>query len=84
MQEYQNVAYAYCNFNQVYGAISALWDPSSTEAQGRMVSRVATSMLETWWYKTNCIVDGFLGKNFEDIGFCSGQLFTIVFDVSFG
>ena len=41
-------------------------------------------MLETWWYKTNCIVDGFLGKNFYDIGFCSGNLFTIVFDVSFG
>ena len=32
MSEYQNTAYAYCNFNQVYARISALWDPSSESA----------------------------------------------------
>ena len=41
-------------------------------------------MLETWWNRTNCIIDGFLGKNYYDIGYCAGRLFVITFDVSFG
>ena len=41
-------------------------------------------MVGTWWYKTNCIVDGLLGKNFYDIGFCMGNLFIVVFDFTLG
>mmetsp|Transcript_4921 Transcript_4921/g.7369 ORF Transcript_4921/g.7369 Transcript_4921/m.7369 type:complete len:164 (+) Transcript_4921:14-505(+) len=29
MTSYQNTAYAYCNFNQVWAAFTALWDPAS-------------------------------------------------------
>ena len=56
----------------------------SASAIGRMGSRLMTSLIASWWYKANCIVDGFLGDNFYDIGYCSGQLFTVTFDVSLG
>ena len=41
-------------------------------------------MIDTFWFKTNCIVDGLLAENYYDIGYCAGNLFTIIFDVSFG
>ena len=84
LDDFSNTAYVYCNFNQFIAAITGLADPASTSDQGRMVSRVAASMLETWWNRTNCIIDGFLGKNYYDIGYCAGRLFVITFDVSFG
>ena len=84
LDDFSNTAYVYCNFNQFVAAITGLADPASTSDQGRMVSRVAASMLETWWNRTNCIIDGFLGKNYYDIGYCAGRLFVITFDVSFG
>ena len=79
-----NTAYAYCNFSQFFAAITSLADPASTEAIGRLISRVAGSMLGQWWYRTNCIVDGSLGKNYYDIGYCIGVLFVVVFDTTFG
>ena len=84
MTTYQNTAYAYCNFNQMFVKITELFSYESGSAIGRMYSRVMTSMIAQWWYKANCIVDGFLGENFYDIGYCTGQLFTVTFDVSLG
>jgi len=49
-----------------------------------MLSRVVAAMAGDWWYHTNCIVDGFLGDNYYDVGFCTGKLFTVVFDVTIG
>ena len=49
-----------------------------------MLSRIAASLAEEWWFQTNCIVDGFLGKNFYDVGYCSGKLTIVVFDVTLG
>jgi len=34
--------------------------------------RIILSMTEQWWYKVNCMVDGYLGKNFYDVGYCTG------------
>ena len=79
-----NTAYAYCNFAQTYSSIATLWDPESTEAIGRLISRVLSSMAGDWWYQTNCIVDGSLGRNYYDIGYCSGKLFVIIFDTTIG
>ena len=45
-----------------------------------MVARILGSMLGRWWYKSNCIVDGLLGKNWYDIGYCAGDLFVVVFN----
>ena len=84
-QDYLNTAYAYCNLNAMTGKFTELFETgTSAAAIGRMGSRLATSLIASWWYKANCIVDGFLGDNFYDIGYCSGQLFTVTFDVSLG
>ena len=79
-----DTAYVYCNFAQTYAAISTLWDPESNEAIGRMIARILAAMAGEWWYQTNCIIDGSLGRNYYDIGFCSGKLFVIVFDTTIG
>ena len=84
VSDYSNTAYAYCNFNQLIAAIAELFDYQSASALGRMGSRIGSAMTYSWWYKTNCIIDGILGKNFYDIGYCSAQLFVISFDVSLG
>ncbi len=49
-----------------------------------MYTRVLSSMLNTWWYETNCIIDGYLGENYFDIGYCIGGMFKIVFDTTIG
>jgi hypothetical protein len=49
-----------------------------------MLFRILGSMLGDWWWNTNCIVDGFLGEVYYDLGFCSGKLFIIVFDTTLG
>ena len=84
LSDYTNTSYAYCNLDQVWSAILELFDSSSASALGRMFSRIASSMTYSWWYKTNCIIDGILGQNFYDIGYCTGQLFVVSFDVSLG
>ena len=84
-QDYMNTAYAYCNLNAMTGKFTELFETGkSASAIGRMGARLMTSFIASWWYKANCIVDGFLGDNFYDIGYCSGQLFTVTFDVSLG
>ena len=82
IQGFYNSIYIYCNFNQLFASINELFNNASEEAQGRMYSRILSAITEQWWYRTNCIVDGFLGENFYDVGYCSGKLFTVVFDVS--
>ena len=67
-----NTAYAYCNFFQWTTAIQKLFDSSSSAGPGRMLARVVTALTDSWWFNTNCIVDGMLGLNFYDIGLCSG------------
>ena len=84
MGNYQNTVYAYCNINQMTSKFTEFFNYESGSALGRMYSRVMTSMIYSWWYKTNCIVDGFLGENYYDIGYCTGQLFTVSFDISLG
>ena len=84
VQDDVNTAYAYCKFNQLVYQITQLFVADSSSAQGRMVMRVLSSMGEQWWYKMNCMVDGYLGKNFYDVGYCAGNLFTVVFDVKIG
>ena len=49
-----------------------------------MISRVLFSMLGEWWYNTNCIVDGFLGEVYYDLGYCGGKMFIIIFDTTLG
>ena len=84
-QDYMNTAYAYCNLNAMTGKFTELFEPGiSATAIGRMGSRLLTSFIQSWWYKTNCIIDGYLGDNWYDIGYCSGQMFTVTFDVSLG
>ena len=61
-----------------------LFDPESKAAQGRMLTRVLAAMTGGWWEQANCIVDGLLGKNFYDVGFCAGKLAVVVFDVTLG
>ena len=69
---YFNTAYAYCNFFQWSKAIEKLTDSSSSAGQGRMIARIVTSLTDSWWFNTNCIVDGMLGQNYYDIGNCGG------------
>ena len=84
LTDYANTAYAYCNFGQFFNNISSLFDSNTPGDIGKLISRVAGSMLGDWWYKTNCIVDGFLGENYYDIGYCAGNLFIVVFDTTLG
>ena len=49
-----------------------------------MIARVVTSLTDSWWFNTNCIVDGLLGENYYDIGNCGGKLLVIVLDVTLG
>ena len=72
MGSYQNTVYAYCNINQMTAKFTEFFSYESGSALGRMYSRVMTSMIYNWWYKANCIVDGFLGENYYDIGYCTG------------
>ena len=81
--DFSNTAYAYCNFSQLYMVLTSFLEPGS-DAFGRMISRIAGSMMGEWWYKTNCIVDGFLGENYYDIGYCMGNLVIVVFDFTLG
>ena len=82
--DFYNTAFAYCNFNQLIDNLVSIYNPESGSAQGRMFTRILASMISEFWFRMNCIVDGFLGSNFYDIGYCNGKIFTIVFDVHFG
>ena len=82
--DHTGTAYAYCNLDQVWFSMKQLFNPYSTDAFGRMTSRVLTSMVHQWWQLANCVVDGFLGENYYDVGACSGEMFTITFDVTLG
>ena len=64
--------YAYCNLQQIYKAGAKLFSPTSSVGYTRMFVRVLTSMAENWWYKTECIMDGYRGENYNDIGRCFG------------
>merc|ERR1712167_563785 len=61
--DFYNTAFAYCNFNQLFDNLISLYNPESGSAQGRMFTRILTSMLSEFWFRMNCIVDGFLGGN---------------------
>ena len=84
IQKMYNTAYVYCKFNQLWASLSSLFEPGSEDAQGRLISRVVTAMAGDWWYHTNCIIDGLLGDNYFDVGFCMGKLSTVVFDITIG
>ena len=84
IQKEYNTAYVYCKFNQLWNSVSSLFQPGSEDAQGRMITRIVSAMGGDWWYHTNCIVDGFLGDNYYDVGYCIGKLSTVVFDVTIG
>ena len=84
LQEDTNVAYVYCNLEQWYANAALLFDASSSSAYQKLFIRVTTSMVNDWWYKTMCVVDGIFGLNYYDVGFCLGQLVIIVLDVSLG
>ena len=83
-QEYMNVAYAYCNLTQIYAAGASLFSPTSSTAYTRMFVRVLTAMGNSWWRKTECIMDGWRGQNYYDIGKCTGQMLIVVLDTSLG
>ena len=84
VQDYINTAYAYCKFNELWIKIADLFASMSGSAGGRMFTRILSSMTEMWWYRMNCMVDGFLGGNFYDVGYCAGKLFTTIFDMTLG
>ena len=83
-QTHQAVAYAYCNFDQALVSVKDLFNPNSSEALGRMISRILTAMVHEWWLHINCILDGVLAENYYDIGSCSGKLFVTVLDITIG
>ena len=81
---YLNVANVYCNLNQWQMAIFNLFDSSSSVAYGKAIARILTALASSWWFDTNCIIDGILGQNFYDIGNCSGKLIVIILGVTLG
>ena len=81
---YFNTAYAYCKFDAFYKSFQLFFNPYSTDHLGRAVSRILTSMTGNFWNHVNCIIDGFLGNNFYDIGFCSGKILVIALDTTLG
>ena len=81
---YFNTAYAYCKFDAFWKSIKALFNPYSTDAIGKTVSRILTAMTNSFWTHANCIIDGFLGNNYYDIGFCTGKLIVIALDTTLG
>ena len=83
-QAHQSVAYAYCNFDQALVSMKALFNPTSTEALGRMISRVLTSLVHDWWLNVNCILDGILAENYYEIGTCAGKIVVTVLDITIG
>ena len=42
-------------------AIESLFDSSSSVAAGKALSRILTALAGSWWYDTNCVIDGVLG-----------------------
>ena len=81
---YFNTAYAYCKFDQFYSSIKLFFNPYSTDHLGRAVSRLLTSMTGKFWSHVNCIIDGYLGNNFYDVGHCTGKLIVIALDTTLG
>ena len=79
-----NTAYAYCKFDAFWLSLKKFFDPYSADHLGRATSRILTSMTGNFWNHVNCIIDGFLGNNFYDVGFCSGKLVIIALDVTLG
>ena len=82
--DYTNVMYAYCNLSQIYLSAATLFDPESSVGYIRMFVRVLTAMASTWWFQTECVLDGLRGENFYDVGKCSGELLVVVLDTSLG
>ena len=58
---YLNVANIYCNLNQWTMAIEGLFDSSSSVAAGKAMTRILTALADSWWYDSNCVIDGLLG-----------------------
>ena len=82
MDGYINSAYVYCNFYEWKRSFIGFFDSSSSSEPGRMLVRIIASLTDSWWFNTNCIVDGILGHNFYDIGNCSGKMIVIIMDVT--
>ena len=82
--DYTNVMYAYCNLSQIYLSVADLFDPNSSVGYVRMFVRILTAMADNWWWKSECMLDGFRGENYYDVGKCFGQLLVTVLDTSLG
>ncbi len=42
-------------------AIEGLFDSSSSVAAGKAMTRILTALADSWWYDSNCVIDGLLG-----------------------
>ena len=42
-------------------AILSLFDSTSSAAAGKAMTRILTGLADSWWYDTNCVIDGVLG-----------------------
>ena len=82
MDSFINSAYVYCNFYEWKRSFLGFFDTNIQSEPGRMLVRILTSLTDSWWFNTNCIVDGMLGLNFYDIGLCSGKMIVIIMDVT--
>ena len=54
---------------------------------GRLISRFAALGWLDFYPNVDCMIDGFMGTNgkgFYELGYCSGVLFMLTFDISVG
>lgn len=81
-----NVDYSYCDFSHLFNQLSLLTSFSSITPYGQLASRVIGLAASQGQTLITCIYDGthyINGKDYTDVGVCTGTLTSQVLDASF-
>ena len=64
----------------MYGVIAGLFSFDSPEDYGSMIARVGGGFIDQIGPLIGCVSSGSEAGNYRDIGFCTSNFLTIVFD----
>lgn len=80
------IYYSYCDFSHLFRIFSELTAFNDMKQYGQLMSRIVGVTTEYGATLFPCLVEGWNfqnGKDFSDVGYCSGQLFSQTLDAMF-
>lgn len=84
--EQQSLFYSYCDFSHLYRIVGQLTQFNDYKQYGQLGARSFGLMLSDGGRLYSCISDGVAGtngKDFKDVGKCTGQMTSQILDSQF-